>query len=104
MQQNFQASPSGSEPVDFVIDVKNYSRVGAAMGNIIGGSNAVIADVTVRRVSDGKVLGVYKNMVGMYASNAGLIGALAQSMMKPDIVGIMANTFAANLRARFNAT
>ena len=103
VEQEFKNSPSGSQPVDFVVDIKNYSRVGAAMGNLIGGSNMVIADVKVVRKSDGATLGVYENVTGMYASNHGIIGAIAQAVSKPDIVGIMANSFAATLRQRFDA-
>ena len=103
VEAQFKTSPSGSEPVIFEIDVKNYSRVGAAMGNLIGGSNMIVADVHVLRESDHSEVAVYTNVAGAYASNGGIIGAIAQAASKPDIVGIMANTFAANLRARFDA-
>lgn len=103
VENAFRASPAGSQPVRFDIKVKRYSRVGAAMGNLIGGANAATADVSVVRESDGQVLGVYTDVVGMHASNAGIIGAIAQGLMKPDIEGIMANNFAQNLRARFDA-
>jgi len=103
VEQAFQGSPAGSQPVRFDISVKRYSRVGAAMGNLIGGSNAVLADVSVVRETDGKVLGVYNDVMGMHASNGGVIGAIAQAVTKPDIEGIMANSFAQNLRARFDA-
>lgn len=101
VEQEFANSPSGSEPVEFVVDVKTYNRVGAAMGNLVGGANTVAADVTVRRKSDGAVLGTYTGVTGMYASNMGIIGAIAQAASRPDIVGIMSNTFAKNLRARY---
>jgi hypothetical protein len=103
VETEFKASPSGSDAARFEITVKSYSRVNAAMGNIIGGSNMVMADVRVVRISDGAELGVYKDVVGMHASNGGLIGAIAQAATKPDIVGIMTNSFAANLRAKFNS-
>jgi hypothetical protein len=103
VENTFRASPAGSDPVRFQIDVKRYSRVGAAMGNLIGGSNAVVADVKVVRESDGRELGVYKDVVGMHASNGGIIGAVVQGITKPDVEGIMANSFAQNLRARFDA-
>lgn len=103
VESNFRASPAGADPVRFEIDVKRYNRVGAAMGNIIGGSNAVLADVKVVRESDGRQLGVYKDVIGMHASNGGIIGAVVQGITKPDIEGIMANSFAQNLRARFDA-
>lgn len=99
----FKASPAGSDAVRFDIDVKRYSRVGAAMGNIVGGSNMVIADVKVVRIADGKELGVYKDVTGVFASNGGVLGAIVQAATKPDVVGIMANNFAQNLRTRFNA-
>jgi hypothetical protein len=103
VEQTFKASPAGGEAVRFDINVDRYSRVGAAMGNIVGGSNSVVADVTVVRLSDNKTLGVYNDVTGVYASNGGLLGAVVQAAMKPDIVGIMANNFAQNLRARFDS-
>jgi SepF-like predicted cell division protein (DUF552 family) len=103
VEQEFRASPSGSTPVNFVVDVKTYNRVGAAMGNLIGGSNMVVADVRVVRKSDGAQLGVYENVTGMHASNGGVIGLVAQAVTKPDVVGIMANSFATNLRKRFES-
>jgi hypothetical protein len=103
VEQAFVGSPAGSQPVRFDISIKRYSRVGAAMGNLIGGSNAVMADVSVVRESDGKVLGVYKDVMGMHAANGGVIGLIAQAAMKPDIEGIMANSFAQNLRTRFDS-
>jgi hypothetical protein len=99
----FQTSPAGSDAVRFDIDVKRYNRVGAAMGNIVGGSNMVVADVKVVRIADGKQLGVYKDVSGIFASNGGVLGAIVQAATKPDVVGIMANNFAQNLRTRFNA-
>lgn len=103
VENEFKASPSGSDAARFEITVKSYSRVNAAMGNMIGGANMVVADVRVVRISDGAELGVYTDVSGIHASNAGLIGAIAQAATKPDIVGIMTNTFAANLRARFDS-
>lgn len=103
VEQAFKASPAGAEPVRFDINVKQYSRVGAAMGNLIGGSNMVVADVAVVRESDGRTLGTYKDVAGVFASNGGIIGAVVQAATKPDIEGIMANSFAQNLRARFDA-
>jgi len=103
VEAQFASSPSGPDAVSFSIDVKRYSRVGAAMGNIIGGSNRVTADVTVVRTSDGVTLGVYEGVFGIYASNHGLLGAIAQAAAQPDIVGIMSNNFAVNLNQRFNS-
>jgi hypothetical protein len=99
----FQTTPAGSDAVRFDVNVKRYSRVGAAMGNLIGGSNMVVADVTVVRIADNKTLGVYKNVTGVFASNGGIIGALVQAATKPDVVGIMANNFAQNLHNRFTS-
>lgn len=102
VEEAFRLSPAGSEPVVFQIDIKRYSRVGAAMGNLIGGSNMVVADVKVVR-PDGQVAGVYQDVTGVFASNGGIIGAVVQAASKPEIEGIMANSFAQNLRARFDA-
>lgn len=102
VEETFRLSPAGSEPVVFQIDIKRYSRVGAAMGNLIGGSNLVVADVKVVR-PDGQVAGVYQDVTGVFASNGGIIGAVVQGVTKPEIEGIMANSFAQNLRARFDA-
>jgi len=98
----FATSPAGAQAVRFEIDIKQYSRVGAVVGNMLGGSNIVTADVRVIRISDGEVLGVYEDMWGMMASNGGIIGAVVQGISKPDVVGIMTNNFAANLRARYD--
>jgi hypothetical protein len=103
VEREFASSPSGAEAVSFQIGVTRYTRVGAAMGNIIGGSNTVTADVTVVRKSDGSTIGVYEGVSGTYASNQGILGAIAQAAVQPDIVGIMSNTFATNLRTRFNS-
>ena len=103
VEQAFKVSPAGADPVKFVVDVKRYSRVGAAMGNIIGGSNMVTADVKVVRLADGSQVGVYKGVTGLFASNGGLLGAVVQGITKPDVEGVMANSFAQNLRARFDA-
>ncbi len=101
VSEEFRNSPSGSEAVRFDVDVATYHRVGAAFGNIIGGSNGVSASVSVVRLSDDTVLGVY-SATGNYASNAGIIGAIAQSIIQPDIEGIMANDFAEKLRRNFD--
>ena len=102
VEAEFATSPAGADPVRFEIDVKQYSRVGALTGNLLGGSNMVTADVRVVRVADGVVLGVYENVFGMMASNGGIIGAVVQGISKPDVVGIMADGFAAELRRRYN--
>lgn len=102
VETEFATSPSGAEPIRFEIDVKQHSRVGALVGNMLGGSNLVTADVRVIRVSDNAVLGVYEDVFGMMASNAGIIGAVVQSVSKPDVVGIMSANFAAELRRRFD--
>lgn len=102
VEQEFKSSPSGADPIVFEIDVKSYNRFGAAASNIIGLSNMVTADVKVMRASDRKELGVYKNVAGIYATSGGLLGAVAQSVSKPDVVGIMANNFSSDLRRRFD--
>lgn len=98
----FATSPAGADPVRFEIDVKQYSRVGALAGNLLGGSNMVTADVRVIRVADGAVLGVYEDVYGMMASNGGIIGAVVQGISKPDVVGVMSGSFAAELRRRYD--
>ncbi|HVZ28959.1 MAG TPA: hypothetical protein VG839_01105 [Asticcacaulis sp.] len=103
VENEFKTSPSGSEAAIFEVDVTSYSRVGAAMGNIIGGSNMVVGDVHVLRASDHSEIAVYKGVYGSYTSNGGIIGAIAQAASKPDIVGIMANTFAADMRKKFDS-
>ena len=103
VEDTFRQSPAGSQAVRFDVDVTRYNRVGAVMGNVVGGANMVVADVKVVRLSDGKELGVYKNVAGVYASNGGILGAIVQAATKPDIVGLMANSFAQNLQKRFNA-
>ena len=103
VEEAFKASPAGSTPVTFKIDVKNYSRINAVVGNLLGGSNAVVGDVTVLRKSDGATLGVYKDVYGMFASNGGIIGLAVQAATKPDVPQVMADSFAQNLRARFDA-
>ena len=99
--QAFAEEPGGPTLVDFKVYVTRYTRVGAMMGNIVGGANSVTADVDVVRESDGRVVGTYNAIYGFYASNHGVIGAIAQSISKPDIPEIMAQSFAANLRERF---
>ncbi len=99
--QAFAEAPSGPTLVDFKVYVTRYTRVGAMMGNIVGGVNSVTADVDVIRESDGQVVGTYNAVYGYYASNHGVIGAIAQSISKPDIPAIMAQSFAANLQERF---
>ncbi|SDM02165.1 hypothetical protein [Maricaulis salignorans] len=101
VETEFAHSPAGSQPVSFSIDIQRYNRVNALTGNIIGGSNMVIADVSVID-ENGNVLGVYEDVTGYHASGAGIIGAIAQAAIQPDIVGIMSNSFVADLRRRFD--
>jgi uncharacterized lipoprotein YmbA len=93
--QAFATSPAGSTAVTFKIDVKTFdaSRLGAR----------IIGDVHVVRNADGKEVGLYKDVVGFQTSNGGLLGLALQAVVKPDVVGIAANSFAQNLRARFDA-
>lgn len=104
VEREFKASPSGAQAVAFRVKVKLYTRVGLMMGNLIGGSNEVDADVDVVRESDGKVLGTYSGVRGMYLSNGGVLGAVAQAVTKPDIPQVMADTFAKNLRKKFEGS
>lgn len=92
----FATSPAGGEAVTFKIDVKRFNLA------VTGGT--VVADVTVIRVSDGKALGVYTDVTGMQSpGGGGLLGVALQAMMKPDVVGMVSNSFAATLRGRFDA-
>lgn len=103
VEARFAASPAGSVPVTFRIDVKNYSRANAAVGQLIGVPNALVADVTVLRESDGAELGVYKDVMGLYQGGGGLIGLAVQAASRPDVPQVMVDTFATNLRARFDS-
>lgn len=92
----FAVSPAGSEGVTFKIRVKQANP---------GFMGAVVADVDVLRISDGASLGTYTDVMGAdtSGSNGGLLGMAIAAAMKPDSVGIMSNSFAANLRARFDS-
>ena len=103
VKTTFATSPSGPEAVDFKIHVRKYSRVNAFVGNVLGGSNHVSATVTVVRKKDGQELGKYEKVSGIHSSGGGILGAVIQAAMDPDIVGIMANSFASNLRKRFDS-
>jgi hypothetical protein len=92
---SFLNSPAGAEPVTFKITVNKF--------NCASTGGYVRADVAVVRTSDGAELGVYQKVAGQQFSNGGLLGAIVQSAMKPDVVGIMSTNFAAVLRARFDA-
>lgn len=102
VQKEFATSPSGSEAATMKIDIKRYSRVGAAMGNLIGGANAFAADVSLMRQGDNVLIGIYPDVRGFHASNGGIIGLIAQSVAAPDIVGIMVASFQAEMRAAFD--
>jgi hypothetical protein len=92
----FATSPAGGDAVRFKIDVKSFNLA------VTGGM--VDADVTVIRIADGKELGVYPDVRGAQSpSGGGLLGVALQAMMKPDVVGMVSNSFAANLRTRFDA-
>ena len=91
----FAKSPAGADAAAFAIEVTDFSAAttGAYMQ----------ANVTVTRLSDGAVLGVYPKVRGFQGSNGGLLGVLVQAMVKPDVIGIMSANFAAVLRAKFDA-
>jgi hypothetical protein len=93
--QAFATSPAGSSAVTFKIDVKTFeaSRLGAR----------IIGDVHVVRNTDGREVALYKDVIGFQTSSGGLLGLAFQAVVKPDVVGIAANSFAQNLRARFDA-
>jgi hypothetical protein len=104
VEREFKNSPSGSQPAHFQIKIKTYLRAGTLAGNLIGLSNEVLADVDVVRDSDGKVLGTYKDVMGMYSASGGVLGAMVQSVSKPDIPQIMAAEFTKNLRKKFEGS
>jgi hypothetical protein len=96
IDERFRDSPSGPEGIVFKVVVDRFSASAA------GGS--VRAQVHVLRASDGAELGVYKNVVGLQTAGGGLLGvAIQAAIIKPDVVGIMSQSFATNLQARFNA-
>ena len=101
VEQEFKTSPAGSVPVTLKVDVKQFMRANAAVGQLVGLPNAVTADVIVVRDSDGAELGTYKGVMGMYQGGGGLIGLAVQAASRPDVQQVMANSFATNLRARF---
>lgn len=90
----FASSPAGADGVTFKIEIKRFTP--GFLGSVGG-------DVTVIRVADNKVLGVYTDVFGADTSGAqgGLIGLAIAAASKPDSIGIMSNQFATNLRARF---
>jgi hypothetical protein len=104
VEREFKTSPSGSDAAHFRIKVTAYSRAGTLAGNIIGLSNAMQADVDVVRDSDGKVLGTYKNVHGLYTAGGGVLGAMVQSVTKPDVAQLLAADFTKDLRKKFNAS
>lgn len=101
VEQAFANSPAGSEAVEFLVDVKNYNRVGAAQTILVGGANMIVADVAVRRKSDGQTIATYTGVMGSHTPPPGLLGAAVSAVARPDPVGIMASSFAQNLRARW---
>ena len=103
VEDSFSSSPSGPNPMAFNIEIERYDRVGAVVGNIIGGSNLLIADVTVTDVNSGEVVATYNDVTGYYASNFGIAGALVQAATKPDIPGLMATSFAKTLKKTFES-
>lgn len=89
VEAKFKDFPSGSEPVEFNINIKKFS------------GTLVEADVVVHRISDGKVLGIYENVTGIHVSNGGLLGAVIEAAMKVDYNALISSNFATVLRARF---
>lgn len=103
VKEEFINSPSGPDPITFDIAIKRYDRVGAAVGNVIGGNNILVANVRVKDSNDGQEIAVYEEVNGYYASNFGLVGAVVQAATKPDIPGLMAKSFSETLRKRFDS-
>ncbi len=91
----FSKSPAGADAAAFRIEVTEFSA--ATTGAFMS------ANVTVVRISDGAVLGVYPKVRAFQGSNGGLLGVLVQSMVKPDVIGIMSGNFAAVLRGKFDS-
>jgi len=98
----FANSPSGPTPVDFNIAITRYDRVGAGVGNIIGGSDMLVANVIVTNSTNGEEIAVYEDVKGIRTSGGGVLGAVIQAASKPDIEGLMATSFAKKLRKRFD--
>jgi len=103
ISEEFKNSPSGPTPINFNVAIQRYDRVGAAVGNLVGGNNIVVANVLVTDANTGGQIGVYNKIVGAHTSNFGLVGAVVQASTKPDIPGIMANSFAKKLRKTFDS-
>ena len=99
----FANSPSGPTPIDFNIAIKRYDRVGAAIGNMIGGSDMLVADVIVTDTASGEELAVYEDVKGVRTSNFGILGAVVQAASDPDIEGLMADSFTKKLRKKFDS-
>src|SRR6478736_6183559 len=57
INKDFKNSPSGMNAAALEVEVVGYNRVGAAMGNLIGGANTVSANVVVKKVQDGATIG-----------------------------------------------
>lgn len=87
----FKNSPSGSQAIDLKIEIERYYE-----------TSSVQADVSVVRVSDGQVLGVYKNVTGIHAQGGGLLGLVVEAALKTDYLGIIVNSFSQTMRARFD--
>ena len=90
----FSNSPSGPTPVDFNIAITRYDRVGAAVGNILGGGNDMLeANVILTDTASGQEIAVYEEVRGIRPSGGGVLGAVIQAASKPDIEGLMAVSY-----------
>ena len=103
VEREFRDYPSGVEPVAFRIDVQRYDRANVVVSNMVGAPNGVTATVTITRLSDGKVMGIYKDVRGHFGRPGGLVGAAIDTVRQPDVVAAMADSFATSLRQRFNS-
>lgn len=91
----FATSPAGPEAASFKIEVTEFYAASTGAG--------MTANVTVTRQSDGATLGVYQKVRGYQVAQGGLLGVVVQSMVKPDVIGIMSNNFAVVLHSKFDA-
>jgi hypothetical protein len=103
VEREFKTSPSGSQAAHFRIKVTSYVRAGTLAGNLIGIANDMSADVDVVRDSDGKVIGTYQKVHGFYSASGGVLGAMVQSVTKPDVAQLLAVSFTKDLRKKFEA-
>lgn len=104
LDNEFANSPSGPNPIDFDVAIKKYDRAGSISQHVLGTDhNKLIADVTVKNAASGAELAVYEDVVGFRSGSFGILGAVVDAASEPDIPGIMAQSFAQQLRKRFDS-